>query len=115
VASVIQTQVRCAGCNRRLADLVNEVEAGQILIELKCYAHTRYIRAPLLLRRLMGAGLMSPTPGEKEKPMRLVITVALAVAFAFSTMVAQVEAGKKPGPPKPQPPKCTPVSTPGCS
>jgi phage FluMu protein Com len=36
VASVIQTQVRCAGCNRRLADLVNEVEAGQLLIELKC-------------------------------------------------------------------------------
>jgi phage FluMu protein Com len=36
VASIVQTQVRCGGCNRRLADLVNEVDAGQLLIELKC-------------------------------------------------------------------------------
>jgi phage FluMu protein Com len=28
--------IRCAGCHRRLADVVNEVEAGQVLIELKC-------------------------------------------------------------------------------
>jgi phage FluMu protein Com len=36
VATVTQTQIRCAGCNRRLADLVNELEAGQVLVELKC-------------------------------------------------------------------------------
>jgi Mu-like prophage protein Com len=36
VASIVQTQVRCGGCNRRLADVVNEVDAGQLLIELKC-------------------------------------------------------------------------------
>jgi hypothetical protein len=33
---VSETEIRCAGCNRRLADVVNEVEAGQVLIELKC-------------------------------------------------------------------------------
>jgi phage FluMu protein Com len=31
-----QTQVRCAECNRRLADYVNEVVAGQVILELKC-------------------------------------------------------------------------------
>ena len=36
MATVTQTQVRCAGCNRRLADVVNEVEAGQVLVEWKC-------------------------------------------------------------------------------
>jgi len=36
MATVTQIQIRCAGCNRRLADLVNEVEAGQVLVELKC-------------------------------------------------------------------------------
>jgi hypothetical protein len=36
VANVLQTQVRCAGCHRRLADLVNEIEAGQLILELKC-------------------------------------------------------------------------------
>ena len=48
VEGVVQVQVRCAGCNRRLADLVNEVEAGQILIELKCprcgHPHLEVIR-----------------------------------------------------------------------
>jgi phage FluMu protein Com len=34
--TVIQMKIRCAACNRRLADLVNEVEAGQVLVELKC-------------------------------------------------------------------------------
>jgi phage FluMu protein Com len=34
--NVLQTQVRCAGCHRRLADLVNEIEAGQVILELKC-------------------------------------------------------------------------------
>jgi phage FluMu protein Com len=36
MATVRQRQIRCAGCNRRLADVVNEVEAGQVLVELKC-------------------------------------------------------------------------------
>jgi phage FluMu protein Com len=36
MATVSQTQIRCSGCNRRLADVVNEVEAGQVLVELKC-------------------------------------------------------------------------------
>jgi hypothetical protein len=39
-----------------------------------------------------------------------ILSVALIMSF---TTIAVVE--KKPGPPKPQPPKCTPVSTPGCS
>jgi phage FluMu protein Com len=36
VSAVTQIQIRCAGCNRRLADLVNELELGQVLVELKC-------------------------------------------------------------------------------
>jgi len=36
LAAVTQIQVRCATCNRRLGDLVNEVRAGQVLFELKC-------------------------------------------------------------------------------
>ena len=36
MATIIQVQVRCAGCNRRLADIVNELQGGQVLIELKC-------------------------------------------------------------------------------
>ena len=31
-----QIQLRCSGCNRRLADLVNEIQAGQAILELKC-------------------------------------------------------------------------------
>lgn len=31
-----QIQVRCAECNRRLADYVNELGAGQLILELKC-------------------------------------------------------------------------------
>ena len=36
MTTVAQIQIRCVGCNRRLADLVNEVGSGQVLIELKC-------------------------------------------------------------------------------
>ncbi len=36
MAVVLQIQVRCSGCNRRLADFVNEVRAGQVIFELKC-------------------------------------------------------------------------------
>jgi phage FluMu protein Com len=50
VATIIQTQIRCAGCDRRLADLVNEVEAGQLIVELKCprcgSSHLEIIRPP---------------------------------------------------------------------
>lgn len=36
MATVFQVQIRCLGCNRRLADVVNEIEFGQAIIELKC-------------------------------------------------------------------------------
>ena len=36
MAVALQIQVRCSGCNRRLADFVNEVRAGQVIFELKC-------------------------------------------------------------------------------
>jgi phage FluMu protein Com len=36
VSAVIQTQVRCRECNRRLGDFVNELQAGQVILELKC-------------------------------------------------------------------------------
>ena len=45
-----QVQIRCGECNRRLADLVNEIETGQVLVELKCprcgQPHLEVIRAP---------------------------------------------------------------------
>jgi len=36
VAPPAQHQLRCLGCNRRLGDIVNELESGQVLLELKC-------------------------------------------------------------------------------
>ena len=36
VGAAIQTQVRCRECNRRLGDFVNELQAGQVILELKC-------------------------------------------------------------------------------
>ena len=36
MATVTQTQIRCTECKRRLADVVNEVQGGQVLLELKC-------------------------------------------------------------------------------
>jgi phage FluMu protein Com len=36
MATALQVQIRCAGCNRRLGDLVNEIDAGQVILELKC-------------------------------------------------------------------------------
>ena len=48
VATVVQIQVRCPGCNRRLADYVNEVREGQVVLEFKCprcgSPHTEVIR-----------------------------------------------------------------------
>ena len=45
-----QVQVRCADCNRRLADFVNEVQAGHLILELKCprcgHPHIEVIRGP---------------------------------------------------------------------
>ena len=46
--------------------------------------------------------------------MRLLVLATVTVAFAFSTFITAAEA-KKPGQPNPQPPKCTPASSPGCS
>jgi phage FluMu protein Com len=52
MTTVTQMAIRCAGCNRRLADLVNEVEAGHALVELKCprcgQPHLEVIRPPRL-------------------------------------------------------------------
>jgi hypothetical protein len=36
MATVGQIQIRCAGCHRRLGDLVNEIHSGQVIFELKC-------------------------------------------------------------------------------
>jgi len=36
VGAATQTQVRCRECNRRLCDFVNELQAGQVILELKC-------------------------------------------------------------------------------
>lgn len=51
VAIVAQLQVRCGGCNRRLADLVNEMQAGQVILEMKCprcgHPHLEIIRPAL--------------------------------------------------------------------
>ena len=47
-----QMQLRCSGCNRRLGDFVNEVQAGQLILELKCprcgQPHVEVIRPPAL-------------------------------------------------------------------
>jgi len=55
MATVTQIQIRCTGCNRRLADLVNEVEAGQVLVELKCprcgQPHLEVIRSARVISR----------------------------------------------------------------
>ena len=41
-------QIRCRGCHRRLADVVNNVEAGEVLVEVKCprcgQSHVEVIR-----------------------------------------------------------------------
>jgi len=34
MATALQVQIRCAGCNRRLGDLVNEIDAGQVILEI---------------------------------------------------------------------------------
>jgi len=51
--AMAQIQIRCAGCNRRLGDYVNEAEAGMVVLELKCprcgQPHTTIIR-PLAAR-----------------------------------------------------------------
>jgi phage FluMu protein Com len=51
MATLPQIQLRCTGCNRRLGDLVNEVQAGQLILELKCprcgHPHLEIIRPNL--------------------------------------------------------------------
>jgi hypothetical protein len=48
MAMIVQVQVRCAACNRRLADIVNQIETGQVVLELKCprcgYPHLEILR-----------------------------------------------------------------------
>lgn len=50
MALVAQTQFRCTGCNRRLGDFVNEILAGQVILELKCprcgQPHMEVLRPP---------------------------------------------------------------------
>ena len=36
MSPLLQSQLRCTACNRRLGDFVNEVQAGQVILELKC-------------------------------------------------------------------------------
>jgi len=44
----VQSQIRCSGCRRRLADFVNELASGQVILELKCprcgHPHLEIIR-----------------------------------------------------------------------
>lgn len=51
MATFPQIQLRCIGCNRRLGDFVNEVQAGQLILELKCprcgHPHLEIIRPKL--------------------------------------------------------------------
>ena len=46
----VQRQVRCAACNRRLADVISEIDAGQVIFEVKCprcgHSHLEIFRAP---------------------------------------------------------------------
>jgi phage FluMu protein Com len=48
MSTLTQIQVRCTGCNRRLGDYLSELEAGQVILELKCprcgQPHTEIIR-----------------------------------------------------------------------
>ncbi len=50
MSALTQTQVRCTGCNRRLADDINEVRSGQAIFEMKCprcgLPHLEIIRPP---------------------------------------------------------------------
>ncbi len=52
MGTLAQIQLRCTGCNRRLGDFINEVEAGQVILELKCprcgHPHMEVIRPPHL-------------------------------------------------------------------
>ncbi len=51
MSALAQTQVRCTGCNRRLADVINEVRSGQAIFEMKCprcgLPHLEILRPPL--------------------------------------------------------------------
>jgi hypothetical protein len=60
-AVVVQTQIRCTACNRRLADLVNEVEAGQVIVEMKNEVPPMW----------------KPTPGDRPVPRFLRPTEAM--------------------------------------
>ena len=50
MATVLQTHIRCGECNRRLADFVNEIESGQVILEFKCpkcgSPHFEVVRKP---------------------------------------------------------------------
>jgi phage FluMu protein Com len=42
-----QTQLRCTGCRRRLADCVNEIRSGSAVIEIRCERCGTVNRVPL--------------------------------------------------------------------
>ena len=50
MATLTQRQVRCAECDRRLADYVTEIRDGQVILEVKCprcgSPHMEVIRPP---------------------------------------------------------------------
>ena len=67
MATQPQIQLRCTGCNRRLGDFVNEVQAGQVILELKCprcgNPHVEIIRPNLRADE-------SPTDGHERASKR---------------------------------------------
>jgi len=68
VSTVTQIQVRCTGCGRRLCDYLGELEAGQVILELKCprcgQPHTEVIRP--------AAGIIRPGTGGDGSPGKVV-------------------------------------------
>jgi len=36
MSTTVQQQFRCSACHRRLADFVDNIERGAVLIEVKC-------------------------------------------------------------------------------
>jgi phage FluMu protein Com len=77
MATVFQVQIRCAACNRRLADVVNDIEIGQAIIELKCprcaNSHLEILRpleSHVLSSRREGAAVNLTRPPVSEQSER---------------------------------------------
>jgi Zn finger protein HypA/HybF involved in hydrogenase expression len=75
VCPEIQRQVRCRECNRRLGDYVNEIQAGQVILELKCpkcgRPHAEIIRhweQDLPRSKVAGLTRSEPTDSPSREP-----------------------------------------------